>query len=96
MFVQPWNSGGTFDPSPIAEYLIAAAGLKREIRVWVDPEKMRAYNLSIVDVANSLRQQNMELPNMVYQNIMVERLLMFYLLMGRVMDNFYSLDLKQI
>lgn len=37
-------------------------GLKREIRVWVDPEKMRAYNLSVVEVANSLRQQNMELP----------------------------------
>src|SRR5262249_3283589 len=37
-------------------------GLKREIRVWVDPEKMRAYNLSVADVANALRQQNMELP----------------------------------
>lgn len=37
-------------------------GLKREIRVWVDPDKMRAYNLSVSDVANALRQQNMELP----------------------------------
>jgi hydrophobic/amphiphilic exporter-1 (mainly G- bacteria), HAE1 family len=37
-------------------------GLKREIRVWVDPDKMRGYNLTISDVANSLRQQNMELP----------------------------------
>ena len=37
-------------------------GLKREIRVWVDPDKMRAYNLSVAEVANSLRQQNMELP----------------------------------
>ena len=37
-------------------------GLKREIRVWVDPEKMRAYNLSVAEVANALRQQNMELP----------------------------------
>ena len=37
-------------------------GLKREIRVWVDPDKMRAYNLSISEVANALRQQNMELP----------------------------------
>src|SRR5215469_59973 len=37
-------------------------GLKREIRVWIDPEKMRAYNLSVADVANALRQQNMELP----------------------------------
>src|SRR5262249_42209467 len=37
-------------------------GLKREIRVWVDPEKMRAYNLSVAEVANSMRQQNIELP----------------------------------
>jgi hydrophobic/amphiphilic exporter-1 (mainly G- bacteria), HAE1 family len=37
-------------------------GQKREIRVWVDPDKMRAYNLAIADVANALRQQNMELP----------------------------------
>ena len=37
-------------------------GLKREIRVWVDPERMRAYGLSITDVANALRQQNVELP----------------------------------
>jgi HAE1 family hydrophobic/amphiphilic exporter-1 len=37
-------------------------GLRREIRVWVDPVRMRAYGLSIADVANALRQQNMELP----------------------------------
>jgi HAE1 family hydrophobic/amphiphilic exporter-1 len=37
-------------------------GLKREIRVWVDPERMRAYGLTISDVANAVRQQNMELP----------------------------------
>ena len=37
-------------------------GQKREIRVWVDPDKMRAYNLAVADVANALRQQNMELP----------------------------------
>ena len=30
-------------------------GLKREIRVWVDPDKMRAYNLAISDVANALK-----------------------------------------
>ena len=29
-------------------------GLKREIRVWVDPDKMRGYNLAISDVANAL------------------------------------------
>src|SRR5579862_4019157 len=37
-------------------------GLKREIRVWVDPDKMRAYSLPVSDVANALKQQNMELP----------------------------------
>jgi HAE1 family hydrophobic/amphiphilic exporter-1 len=37
-------------------------GLKREIRVWVEPDKMRAYNLSVAEVANALRQQNMDLP----------------------------------
>ena len=31
-------------------------GLKREIRVWVDPEKMRAYNVAVSDVANALKR----------------------------------------
>ena len=37
-------------------------GQKREIRIWVDPEKMRAYDVAISDVANALRQQNVEMP----------------------------------
>ena len=37
-------------------------GLKREIRVWVDPDRMRAYNLSVSEVANALRNQDIELP----------------------------------
>jgi HAE1 family hydrophobic/amphiphilic exporter-1 len=37
-------------------------GLRREIRVWVNPDRMRAYGLSVADVANALRQQNMEMP----------------------------------
>ena len=37
-------------------------GLRREIRVWVDPDRMRAYGLSVADVGNALRQQNMEMP----------------------------------
>ena len=37
-------------------------GQKREIRVWVDPENMRAYNVAIPDVVNALRQQNVEMP----------------------------------
>jgi len=37
-------------------------GLKREIRVWVDPEKMRAYGVAVSDVAKALKEQNVELP----------------------------------
>src|SRR6202451_938972 len=37
-------------------------GLKREIRVWVDPEKMRAYDVAVADVAKALKEQNVELP----------------------------------
>ena len=39
-----------------------AGGLRREIRVWVDPDRMHAYGLSVAEVANALRNQNMELP----------------------------------
>ena len=42
--------------------ILLVGGLKREIRVWVDPEKMRAYDLAVTDVVNALRQQNVELP----------------------------------
>lgn len=34
----------------------------REIQVWVDPDKLRAYNVTVPEVANAVRQQNMELP----------------------------------
>ncbi len=37
-------------------------GADREIHVWADPDKLRAYNLTISEVASALRQQNMELP----------------------------------
>src|SRR5690349_21205312 len=37
-------------------------GREREIEVWVDTDKMRAYNVSAADVANAVKQQNMELP----------------------------------
>jgi HAE1 family hydrophobic/amphiphilic exporter-1 len=37
-------------------------GRRREIEVWVDPDKMRAFNVSAADVANAVRLQNMELP----------------------------------
>src|SRR5437773_953445 len=37
-------------------------GAKREIEVWVDPDKMRAFNITAADVATAVKQQNMELP----------------------------------
>src|ERR671939_1707261 len=35
---------------------------QRQINVHVDPERLRAYNLSTLDIANALRSQNLELP----------------------------------
>ncbi len=37
-------------------------GAKREIHVLVDPAKLRSFNLTITDVFNALRAQNLELP----------------------------------
>ncbi len=37
-------------------------GARREIHVLVDPVKLRAYNLTVTDVFNALRQQNLEMP----------------------------------
>src|SRR5438270_881264 len=37
-------------------------GRLREVEVWVDPDKMRAFNVSASDVANAVRVQNMEVP----------------------------------
>src|SRR5215212_11513406 len=35
---------------------------QRQINVHIDPSRLRAYNLSTVDVATALRSQNLELP----------------------------------
>src|SRR5438132_4306077 len=37
-------------------------GRLREIEVWIDPDKMRAFNVTAADVANAVRLQNMEVP----------------------------------
>lgn len=37
-------------------------GARRAINVRVDPDRMRAYNVTIADVASALRQQNLEVP----------------------------------
>ena len=37
-------------------------GRQREIEIWVDPDKMRSFNVSAPEVANAIKTQNMELP----------------------------------
>ena len=37
-------------------------GRQREIQVWVDPDKLRAYSVTVAEVANAVRAQNMEVP----------------------------------
>ncbi|HEX4810707.1 MAG TPA: efflux RND transporter permease subunit, partial [Bryobacteraceae bacterium] len=37
-------------------------GARREIHVLVDPDRLRAYNLTVNDVFNAMKQQNLELP----------------------------------
>ncbi len=38
-------------------------GQERQINVWVDPDKMRAYNITPAEVSNALRIQNVEFPS---------------------------------
>ncbi|MGH9946747.1 MAG: efflux RND transporter permease subunit [Pyrinomonadaceae bacterium] len=38
-------------------------GQERQINVWVDPDKMRAYNVTAAEVSNALRIQNVEFPS---------------------------------
>jgi HAE1 family hydrophobic/amphiphilic exporter-1 len=35
---------------------------QRQIKIYLNPEKLQAYNISVTDVANALRTQNLELP----------------------------------
>ncbi len=38
-------------------------GRERQINVWVDPDKMRSYNITAAEVSNALRIQNIEFPS---------------------------------
>jgi HAE1 family hydrophobic/amphiphilic exporter-1 len=38
-------------------------GRERQINVWVDPDKMRAYSVTPVEITNALRVQNVEFPS---------------------------------
>src|SRR6058998_3371307 len=37
-------------------------GRQREIEIWVDPDKMRSFNVTVAQVADAIRSQNMEVP----------------------------------
>ncbi len=45
----------------VGEVIIFGAR-QREIKVYVNPDKLRAFNLSVTDVSNAVRSQNLELP----------------------------------
>src|SRR6476620_3609346 len=42
--------------------VVVFGGRQREIKIYLDPDRLRAYNLSVTDVSNALRAQNLELP----------------------------------
>ncbi|HEX8140456.1 MAG TPA: efflux RND transporter permease subunit [Pyrinomonadaceae bacterium] len=42
--------------------VVVFGGRQREIKVYVDPDRLRAYNMSVTEVTNALRAQNLELP----------------------------------
>src|ERR1044072_9067154 len=42
--------------------VVVYGGRQREIKVYLNPDRLRAYNLSVTEVVNALRSQNLELP----------------------------------
>jgi len=42
--------------------VIIFGGRQRQIKIYVDPVRLRAFNLSITEVSNAIRNQNLELP----------------------------------
>ena len=37
-------------------------GRTREIEIWVDPDKLRAFNVTVAQVADAVKAQNLEVP----------------------------------
>ncbi|HEX8184659.1 MAG TPA: efflux RND transporter permease subunit, partial [Blastocatellia bacterium] len=37
-------------------------GMEREIHIWLDMDRMRSYNVTVAEVVNAVRLQNVELP----------------------------------
>ena len=42
--------------------VLVLGGRQRQINVWLDAERLRAYNLTVTDVARALQSQNIEIP----------------------------------
>ncbi|HEU4596575.1 MAG TPA: efflux RND transporter permease subunit, partial [Pyrinomonadaceae bacterium] len=42
--------------------VVVFGGRQREIKIYVEPDRLRAFNLSVTEVSNALRTQNLELP----------------------------------
>src|SRR5204862_822372 len=42
--------------------VLVLGGRKRQINIWLDADRLRAYNLTVNDVARSLQTQNVETP----------------------------------
>src|SRR5438876_2257984 len=47
--------------SGVGQVLILG-GRQRQINVWLDADRLRAYNLTVTDVSRALQQQNIEIP----------------------------------
>ncbi len=42
--------------------IIILGGRERQINVWLDPEKLRSYGLTVTDAVNALRAENIQVP----------------------------------
>src|SRR5207245_3849432 len=42
--------------------VLILGGRQRQINVWLDADRLRAYNLTVTDVARALQAQNIEIP----------------------------------
>ncbi len=42
--------------------VLVLGGRKRQINVWVDADRLRAYNLTVNDVSRTLQSQNADIP----------------------------------
>ncbi len=42
--------------------VVIFGGRERQIKIYVDPARLRAYNLPITEVSSAIRSQNLELP----------------------------------